>query len=95
MTSTTLFGVSGRAVAIACVVMLACGGKAPESTPTTARSDAPPRDDAVSDAAQATVGQAAPTFEVRDEANNVVRLADHRGKQPVLLAFYPKDFTSG
>jgi hypothetical protein len=41
------------------------------------------------------VGQRAPDFEVKDEAGNTVRLSQHRGKQAVLLAFYPKDFTGG
>ena len=41
------------------------------------------------------VGDVAPDFEVKDEAGNTVKLSQHRGKQAVLLAFYPKDFTSG
>jgi cytochrome oxidase Cu insertion factor (SCO1/SenC/PrrC family) len=41
------------------------------------------------------VGNVAPDFEVKDEAGNIVKLSQHRGKQPVLLAFYPKDFTGG
>jgi hypothetical protein len=41
------------------------------------------------------VGNVAPEFEVKDEAGNTVKLSQHRGKQPVLLAFYPKDFTGG
>jgi hypothetical protein len=43
----------------------------------------------------APVGSAAPDFDVGDEAGNRVTMAQHRGKQPVLMAFYPKDFTSG
>lgn len=43
----------------------------------------------------APVGSAAPDFDVLDEAGKQVTMAQHRGKQPVLLAFYPKDFTSG
>lgn len=41
------------------------------------------------------VGQDAPDFELRDEQGNVVRLADFRGKSPVVLIFYPKDSTPG
>jgi hypothetical protein len=41
------------------------------------------------------VGNVAPDFEVKDEAGNSVKLSQHRGKQAVLLAFYPKDFTGG
>jgi hypothetical protein len=43
----------------------------------------------------APVGSTAPDFEVKDDAGNTRKMADLRGKQPVLLAFYPKDFTSG
>ncbi|HXK34854.1 MAG TPA: peroxiredoxin [Dehalococcoidia bacterium] len=41
------------------------------------------------------IGQDAPGFELRDEQGNVVRLADFRGKSPVVLIFYPKDSTPG
>lgn len=41
------------------------------------------------------VGQDAPDFELRDEQGSVVRLADFRGKSPVVLIFYPKDSTPG
>ena len=40
------------------------------------------------------VGVAAPPFTAADESGNTVRLAELRGA-PVLLAFYPKDFTPG
>jgi hypothetical protein len=43
----------------------------------------------------APVGSAAPDFDVADDAGKRVTMAQHRGKQPVLLAFYPKDFTGG
>jgi cytochrome oxidase Cu insertion factor (SCO1/SenC/PrrC family) len=43
----------------------------------------------------APVGSAAPDFAVKDDAGTTRKLSDLRGKQPVLLAFYPKDFTSG
>lgn len=43
----------------------------------------------------APVGSTAPDFEVSDETGTTRKMADLRGKQPVLLAFYPKDFTSG
>lgn len=41
------------------------------------------------------IGQDAPDFALRDEQGNVVRLADFRGKSPVVLIFYPKDSTPG
>ena len=39
-------------------------------------------------------GQAAPDFELRDDAGRTVRLSDFRGS-PVVLYFYPKDDTPG
>lgn len=43
----------------------------------------------------APVGSAAPDFSVLDDAGKTVTMKQHVGKQPVLLAFYPKDFTGG
>ena len=40
-------------------------------------------------------GGQAPDFGIKDDAGNQVQLSAHRGKHAVLLAFYPKDFTSG
>lgn len=37
--------------------------------------------------------QKAPDFELTDQDGNKVRLSDFRGKQNVILAFYPADFT--
>ena len=39
------------------------------------------------------VGQAAPDFTLKDQAGNDVSLADYKGKQPVVLVFYPFTFT--
>jgi len=39
-------------------------------------------------------GEAAPEFELSDDRDEVVRLADFRGRK-VVLYFYPKDDTSG
>lgn len=81
----------------ACV--LACRKTdAPESVPKVAEPAskespaAPPEGD---DMQGIRVGDTAPDFEAKDEAGNTVHLSQHRGKQPVLLAFYPKDFTGG
>jgi peroxiredoxin Q/BCP len=41
------------------------------------------------------VGDMAPDFELKDKDGNVVRLSDFRGKQSVVLYFYPKDDTPG
>ena len=43
----------------------------------------------------ARVGQLAPALTLTDQSGAPVSLAAFRGKQPVMLAFYPKDFTSG
>jgi mycoredoxin-dependent peroxiredoxin len=40
------------------------------------------------------VGTVAPDFTLRDQNNEVVRLADFRGSKAVLLVFYPFAFTS-
>ena len=39
------------------------------------------------------VGQAAPDFTLKDQAGNDVSLADYKGKQSVVLVFYPFTFT--
>ena len=39
------------------------------------------------------VGQEAPDFELRDQDRNTVKLSDFRGKQNVVLVFYPFTFT--
>jgi peroxiredoxin len=39
------------------------------------------------------VGQSAPDFELKDHNGNPVRLSDLRGKQPVVLVFYPFAFS--
>lgn len=41
------------------------------------------------------VGDEAPDFELLDGSGRAVRLRDFRGKQPVVLYFYPKDDTPG
>jgi len=40
-------------------------------------------------------GKAAPAFKLKDQDGNVVSLADFKGKQNVVLYFYPKDDTPG
>lgn len=41
------------------------------------------------------VGTEAPGFKLRDEQGNWVDLAAHRGRQNVVLVFYPADDTPG
>lgn len=45
--------------------------------------------------AKVNVGDMAPDFELKDKDGNPVRLSDYRGKQSVVLYFYPKDETAG
>jgi peroxiredoxin Q/BCP len=45
--------------------------------------------------AKPTVGDMAPDFELKDKDGNPVRLSDYRGKQSVVVYFYPKDETAG
>ncbi len=42
-----------------------------------------------------TVGDMAPDFELKDKDGKLVKLSDFRGKQSVVLYFYPKDDTPG
>jgi peroxiredoxin Q/BCP len=46
-------------------------------------------------AAAGLVGQPAPTFSLPDDRGGEVKLASYKGKKPVILAFFPKAFTSG
>jgi peroxiredoxin Q/BCP len=46
-------------------------------------------------AADLAVGDLAPEFELAGSDGKVYRLADFRGKQAVVLAWFPKAFTSG
>jgi peroxiredoxin Q/BCP len=46
-------------------------------------------------AAMPQAGDAAPSFEGRDQDGNAVKLADLTGRKIVLLYFYPKDNTPG
>jgi hypothetical protein len=41
------------------------------------------------------VGVLAPEVSIPDESGKPVSVSSFRGKQAVLLAFYPKDFSSG
>lgn len=69
----------------------ACRGDAP----------APQRAEPAAEAASATpaegltVGALAPDLELQDDTGATVRLSSLRDRRPVLLAFYPKDFTGG
>jgi peroxiredoxin Q/BCP len=45
--------------------------------------------------AEVQPGMMAPPFEAPDQNGKMVRLQDYLGKSPVVLYFYPKDFTPG
>ncbi len=49
----------------------------------------------VSDTTAPEVGAPAPDFALRNQAGELVSLADFRGRQSVVLYFYPKDDTPG
>lgn len=40
-------------------------------------------------------GNPAPEFSLRNQADEIVRLSDYRGKKVVVLFFYPKDSSAG
>ena len=74
-------------IVVGALLCAACPRDQNEAAPKAA--EAPPAQ------AGAPVGSQAPDFSVTDEAGNTVALSHHRGKRPVLLAFYPMDFTAG
>lgn len=41
------------------------------------------------------IGDAAPHFTLNDQDSNVFNSKDHIGKKPLVLFFYPKDYTPG
>lgn len=45
--------------------------------------------------AELNIGTPAPEFALTDQNGETVRLADFKGKQPVVLIFYPADETPG
>ena len=44
---------------------------------------------------EATVGSAAPDFELQGSDGNTYTLSQFRGKESVVIAFFPKVFTGG
>jgi peroxiredoxin Q/BCP len=51
--------------------------------------------DLFSSTAGVRIGDPAPDFALTDREGRMVRLSDYRGKQPVVVYFYPKDDTPG
>jgi thioredoxin-dependent peroxiredoxin len=50
---------------------------------------------AVRPAAELKAGDPAPEFSLRGSDGKTHRLSDHRGRQAVVLAWFPKAFTGG
>jgi peroxiredoxin Q/BCP len=50
---------------------------------------------ACADPSSLTIGDKAPMFELPGSDGSTYRLADFRGKQVVVLAWFPKAFTGG
>ncbi len=50
---------------------------------------------AASPAPRPKPGDVAPDFTLSASNGATIHLADYRGKQPVVLAFFPKAFTAG
>jgi thioredoxin-dependent peroxiredoxin len=46
-------------------------------------------------AAELKVGDMAPDFELKGSDGKIYKLSDHRGKQAVVVAWFPKAFTGG
>ena len=44
---------------------------------------------------EVSVGMVAPDFQLEDGSGNKQSISQHWGKQNVVIAFYPKDFTGG
>ena len=42
-----------------------------------------------------SVGSTMPEFTLKDQEGNVFNSADHLGEKPLVIFFYPKDFTPG
>lgn len=69
-----------------------CTGSAAKAPKATADAAA---ESEKSDSEMLKVGEMAPLFETVDDKGETVRLADFRGKQNVVLVFYPGDNTPG
>src|SRR5688572_18620717 len=76
----------GASIAVA-LLALACQG---QPTPSSA---ADPKDAAIPGARELKVGDVAPDFELPGTDGKTYRLADFRGRQTVVLAWFAKAFT--
>jgi hypothetical protein len=73
-------------VVLACGLFVACG-----SSSSPRRSDG--TDLPQIQNAELKVGDLAPSFRLPDHTGGYVELSDYRGKQNVIVAFYPAAFT--
>ena len=68
---------------------LACAGAGSAQTGQTTMSSPAP------DAARPAPGQRAPDFSAAATSGGALGLANYKGKQTLVLAFFPKAFTGG
>jgi cytochrome oxidase Cu insertion factor (SCO1/SenC/PrrC family) len=78
---------SVAALIVMALVALSCQGR-------SAPSAANPADAAIPGARELTVGDVAPDFSLPGSDGRTYRLADYRGRQTVVLAWFAKAFTS-
>jgi thioredoxin-dependent peroxiredoxin len=76
-------------------LLAAAAAQAPATQPNGSPAPAAAAPSAPPQAARPTVGQAAPSFSAASTADKTVTLADFKGKQTLVLAFFPKAFTGG
>ncbi len=72
------------AFALAASITLACGTSGSANSGSTGDHDP-----------KLAEGMAAPDFTLPSDDGRIVKLSDYKGKQPVVLYFYPKDETPG
>jgi hypothetical protein len=78
------------------VSLLAGAEQAPAASPSAAPASSPAASPAAPEqAARPAVGQAAPDFKAAATSGARLGLADYKGKQMLVLAFFPKAFTGG
>jgi peroxiredoxin Q/BCP len=86
--------VAALAIPGAIALTTGCTGSSSAAKTPNASVDAP-ADSTKSDSEMLKVGDTAPAFEATTDTGETVRLADYRGKQNVVLVFYPGDNTPG
>jgi len=79
---------SVAALIVMALVTLSCQGR---SAPSSAAN---PADAAIPGARELKVGDVAPDFSLPGSDGRTYRLADYRGRQTVVLAWFAKAFTS-